>query len=290
MKISAIAPWYGSKRTLAPLIIEQLGPHSCYWEPFAGSCSVLLAKPPATYESVNDLHGDWFNLCLVLKDDGMAKDLYARAYRTLFHESILPAAKGSLRLPAPKSPNVARAETYLSFSWMSLNGVSGTPLHNTGTFAARYSAKGGNGATRWRSMVESIPDWHERLRGVQILNRDAFVVLESLDDAIGTAIYVDPPYIEKGAKYVHDFKPEDHDRLAETLRRFKKARVVVSYYENPRLKDLYRGWTKVKCYVAKSMVNGGMRDKKGAQEAPEIMLINGPSLAKVKTPEMELFT
>ena len=29
MKIKALAPWFGSKRGLAPTIIEQLGPHVC---------------------------------------------------------------------------------------------------------------------------------------------------------------------------------------------------------------------------------------------------------------------
>src|ERR1044072_5384193 len=37
MKISALAPWYGSKRTLAPEIVRQLGEHRAYWEPFCGS-------------------------------------------------------------------------------------------------------------------------------------------------------------------------------------------------------------------------------------------------------------
>lgn len=37
MKISAIAPWFGSKRTLAPRIVEVLGEHRAYWEPFCGS-------------------------------------------------------------------------------------------------------------------------------------------------------------------------------------------------------------------------------------------------------------
>lgn len=276
MKISAIAPWFGSKRTLAPAIIEQLGPHSCYWEPFAGSCSVLLSKPPAVYESVNDLHGDWYNLALALQDASLAPQLYERVYRTLFHERLLPTAKATLRKPLPQDlPDLERAYWYLVFSWMSLNGVSGTPLHHTGTFAARYSAKGGNGATRWRSVVESVPDWHERLRGVQILNRDAFVILEAIDDSAGTSIYVDPPYFTKGARYVHDFTSDDHVRLAKVLGRFKSARVVLSYYDDPALDELYPAWSRKSCVVAKSMVNGGMRDKKGRKDAPEVLLVNG---------------
>lgn len=38
-KITAIAPWFGSKRTLAPRIVAELGKHTSYFEPFCGSCS-----------------------------------------------------------------------------------------------------------------------------------------------------------------------------------------------------------------------------------------------------------
>lgn len=58
-KIKALSPWFGSKRNLAPRIVEAVGKHSAYWEPFAGSIAVLLAKPVVTMETVNDLHGDW---------------------------------------------------------------------------------------------------------------------------------------------------------------------------------------------------------------------------------------
>jgi DNA adenine methylase len=120
------------------------------------------------------------------------------------------------------------------------------------------------------------------LIGVQILRRDAFELLPRIDDAEGTAIYVDPPYITKGSKYVHDFRPADHERLAEQLRRFKNTRIVVSYYDHPLLAELYRDWTKLdSAYlrVAKSMVNSGMRNKSGRTEAPEVLLVNGPAFS-----------
>lgn len=280
MKISALAPWYGSKRTLAPEIIRQLGEHRAYWEPFCGSCSVLLGKPPVTYESVNDLHEDLYNLALVVKDESTAKDLYARTSRVLFHEKLCKRAKQEIVKPFDPEPagDVERAYWYLVFSWFHLNGIAGTPTAHTGTFCVRYSSKGGNGATRWRSVIESIPDWHERLRNVQILCRDAFNLIPEIDDAAGTSIYVDPPYFKKGAKYVHDFTADEHVTLAQQLGRFEQTRVVVSYYDHPLLADLYPGWSKLDSSylrVAKSMVNSGMRDENGRTEAPEVLLING---------------
>lgn len=288
MKISALAPWYGSKRTLAPRIVEQLGEHRVYWEPFCGSCSVLFSKPRSTYETVNDLHKDLINLAMVVQDERKAQDLYRRVRRTLFHEDLLAQAKAMLTAPwttafgDDPAADVGRAYWYLVFSWMGLNGISGTPLHHTGTFAVRYSVSGGNGATRWASVCESIPDWHARLVGVQILSRDAFGIIERISDEPGTAIYLDPPYLTKGAKYVHDFEPADHRRLADLLGRFTGARVVLSYYAHALLAELYPGWTVIdsaKLGVAKSMVNSGKRDQKGRMEAPEVLLVNGPAYA-----------
>src|SRR5262245_31451559 len=281
MKIGALLPWFGCKRQLAPRIVAELGPHRVYWEPFCGSCSVLFEKARATYESVNDLHGDLINLARVVQEPSTAEALYGRVQRTLFHEDLLPLAKERLTAGelAAGAADPERAYWYLVFSWMGLNGVSGTPLHRTGTFAVRYSGKGGNGATRWRSVAESIPDWHERLAGVQILRRDAFEVLENLDDAAGTVLYVDPPYLIKGARYVHDFAGDDHGRLAEVLARFRSARVLLSYYADPLIARLYPGWTQVPCPVAKSLVNSGMRDERGATLAPEVLVINGPRLS-----------
>lgn len=206
MKISALAPWYGSKRQLAPEIIRQLGDHRAYWEPFCGSCSVLLSKPPATYESVNDLHQDLFNLALVVQNEMLAKELYSRASRTLFHEKLCHVAKEKITKPAQPLDDIERAYWYLVFSWFHLNGIAGTPTAHTGTFCVRYSSKGGNGATRWRSVVESIPDWHDRLRNVQILCRDAFDLLPEIEDSAGTVIYVDPPYIQEGRQVCSRFR------------------------------------------------------------------------------------
>jgi hypothetical protein len=41
MPIKALAPWFGGKRNLAPLIVAELGEHRCYWEPFCGSMAGL---------------------------------------------------------------------------------------------------------------------------------------------------------------------------------------------------------------------------------------------------------
>lgn len=275
--ITAIAPWFGAKRNLAPEIVRAIGPHRVYWEPFCGSMAVLLAKEPCVMETANDLHGDLVNLARVLKAEDTAIDLYGRVARLVFHEDLYLDARSRMearaQTEAPELPDVDRAEDFLTVSWFGRNGVTGTRQYNNG-FCVRYTANGGHAATRWASVVESIPAWHQRLRKVTILNRDAFTLIDRIADEDGTAIYLDPPYLAKGARYVHDFEAADHQRLAESVRRFTKARVVVSYYDHPRLAELYPDWRKVEHVVTKSLVSQGQRDGTNIVKATEVLLIN----------------
>lgn len=275
--IGALAPWFGAKRTLAARVVAALGQHRAYWEPFCGSMSVLLAKPQCSMETVNDLHGDLINLARVIQHDTLGPLLYRRLRRTLMHEVFMHEAaerwKERGNVPAGHEPDVDRAADFFLSSWMGRNGVSGTSSYNQG-FSARYTKNGGHTATRFCSAVDSIPSWRRRLRGVTILNRDGFDIIAKIEDATGVAMYVDPPYVEKGAKYVHDFESEDHHRLADALGRFRRTRVVVSYYDDPLVRELYRGWSFIECPTTKALVNQGMRDTGGAVVAPEVLIVN----------------
>lgn len=276
MKIGAIAPWFGGKRTMAPIIVNEIGPHSCYWELCAGSLAVLFAKPKSREETIVDLHGDAVNLARVLASDQWW-DLCDRVQRTMFCDTLFAESKA--RLSEEKPDELQRAYDYLVVSWMGLNGVAGTAKANA-NFCVRYTSNGGDPAKRWRSVGESIPSWHERLTGVRILRRDIFEVIERIEDKAGTVVYIDPPYLKKSHKYLIDFDgPQQHRRLAERCQRFAKTRVVVSYYADDALAEMYPGWTVRPVKATKGLVSSGMRDEAGAVEAPEVLLINGPSYA-----------
>jgi DNA adenine methylase len=295
MKIKAIVPAFGGKRTMAPDICEQLGPHAAYWEPFCLSLAVLFAKEPAGHETVNDLHGDVINLAMVLASDRW-HDLHARLCRVLYADRIFDYAKKRFLAgspPVPGSPldvwdfHVDRAFQFMIVSWIGRNGVAGTKRVNY-QMALRWTPNGGSGSTRFVSAVDSIPEWHERLRSVMILNRDALVdVLPNISDEPGVAIYADPPYLLDsrsgggGSAYEHDFTDADHIRLAKQLRRFKRARIVVSYYAHDRLERLYPRWTVIDCNRHKHL---HVQNKRGSTRkvAPEVLLINGPVMTNNK--------
>jgi DNA adenine methylase len=290
MKITAIAPWFGGKRNLAPAIVEELGPHRVYWEPYCGSMAVLLAKPACVMETVNDLHGDLINLARVIQHATAGPALYRRLRRTMMAEPLHREAaerhKARGRCEATE-PDVDRAYDYFLCAWLGRNGCAGTESYNQG-FCLRFTASGGHAATRWVSVVNSIPAWRRRLAAVTILCRDAFDLIPRIEDAAGTAIYFDPPYLKKGAKYVHDFSSADHLRLAEQLARFKLTRVVASYYADPQLAELYPGWPQRHIEVSRAIAMQGARGKND-RKATEVLLLNGPSYTADATPNGRLF-
>lgn len=281
MKVSALEPWAGSKRTLAPLIVETLGEHGAYFEPFCGSMSVLLAKPRCTMETVNDLHGDLINIARVIQHPKLGPKLYRHLRRTLFCQEFFNDVVGQfraegLRFDVPPELDWERAARFAIFSWFGRNGTIGTDAGNN--FCVRYTSNGGQPATRWRNWVGSIPWFHRRLQGVIILRECGFEMLERIEDKPGTVVYEDPPYIQKTFRYEYDFADGDHERLAELNKRFKHTKVVLSYYDHPDLERLYPSWEKINCAITKGLVSAGMRGKEGPVKAPEVLLVNRVSL------------
>ena len=117
-----------------------------------------------------------------------------------------------------------------------------------------------------------------------ILRQCGIDLAEQIEDREGTVIYADPPYLTTtrvSGAYLHDFAPArgnslfgesggDHERLAAALGRFRRTRVVVSYYDSPDLDDLYPGWTKTVVTIAKNLANPSA--EAGRVDAPEVLL------------------
>lgn len=299
MTIKALAPWFGGKRTLASDIIRQLGKHTQYFEPFCGSMAPLLEKEPSQKETVNDLHGDLINLARVCQGMETGPQLYERLQRAIMAAAILQEARESLDTPigdlnetAPSLEHVERAFWYFVASWMGRNGTAGTKRLDY-QIAVRWTCGGGSPTVRWKHAASSVPWFHQRLQNVVILNRDAFSILDRFEDVPQTAIYADPPYLHESrvhGEYLHDFhvvEPvhslferrsgrDPHEQLAGLLRGYKRARIVVSYYDSPRVRQLYEGWTFIEKTMNKQL---HAQNGRGARktEAPEVLIVNGPA-------------
>lgn len=307
LRISALLPWFGGKRTMAPRIARECcrpdgrAPKS-FWELCCGSMAVSLAMPRCSHHHVVDMHDDLINLARVIQDPRSGAEFYRRLRRVLNHETLFHESKEALaaddrqKLQAfglfdvgtsAKLDPIERAVAFFIVSWQGRNGVAGTERVNYQP-AIRWTAGGGHSAIRFTGAVETIPAFRRRIRDWSILQRDIFEVLAKIEDEDGTVIYIDPPYIRDGDQrsgscaYLHEFKPIDHQRLATSLRRFANVRIVVSYYDVPIVRELYDGWTLVDCATQKNLHVQNRRGL-GRCEAPEVLLINGPSFTNHST-------
>jgi len=66
-------PWFGGKRTIAPMVWQAFGDVSNYVEPFAGALAVLLGRPVPFdgVETINDSDGFIVNAWRALADDAV---------------------------------------------------------------------------------------------------------------------------------------------------------------------------------------------------------------------------
>ena len=83
----------GSKKRIAPWIIQYMPPHHSYLEPFFGGGAVLFEKCLAPIETVNDLDDDVVNFFRVLQDVESREQLcawldYTPYARSVYEESF----------------------------------------------------------------------------------------------------------------------------------------------------------------------------------------------------------
>lgn len=237
--MTALAPpfaYYGGKTTLAERIVQLLPEHRHYVEPFAGSLAVLLAKPRALMETVNDLDGHLMTFWRVLRDQ--PEDLMRVC-------SLTPHSRQEHQLAytLDVTDDLERARRV----WVCLTQGRGNTLRRTGW--RHFQDPGRRGPT---SMSDYLASYVERMRhaagrlaGVSLEARDALAVIADYGKHAEVLIYADPPYLgttRSSRQYLVEMRHDtEHRELAEVLRTCK-ADVVLSGYHSPLYDELYKGW------------------------------------------------
>lgn len=231
--------YYGSKWRLAPEIIALFPPHVCFCEPFGGSATILLQKPPSAIEVYNDLDCLVVNFFRVLRErpDELVRLIELTPYsRRELEEAVRYECEDELEL----------ARCLFIQSWQSWAGACGGRGVSWRYDRARPAHKP---VVKAWSDVEHLHAVAKRLKGVQIECDDAFRVIERFD-APTTLFYLDPPYLlgsrSTGGRngYRHELTREDHVRLAGALRDLE-GMAIVSSYENEVYAELLGDWQRV---------------------------------------------
>lgn len=237
--------WHGGKWMLAPWLLSHFPPHRIYTEAFAGAASVLLRKPRAYSEVINDLDGDVVNLFRVLRDPETARELARLLYATPFAREEFEAAY------EPTCDALERARRLVVRSFMGFGSAACNPDHATG-FRSNSNRSGTTPARDWAHYPESLALTAERLRGVVVECRPAVDVLLA-HDGPETLHYVDPPYVHSTRYatalrediYRHEMSDKDHRELAGVLRGLRGAVVLSGYPCDLYDRELYPDWRRV---------------------------------------------
>jgi len=276
--ITALAPWFGAARLISRHVGDELA--GCRWVgvPFAGGMTELLYIDAPTIV-VSDIHRHVINLARCVQDERLRPDLIRRLARLPFHPDCLSEAQERCKLwessPSSERPCLSAATDYFVCCWMGRSGKAGIDDEFNGGLSIRWNANGGDSNTRYRSAIRSLVHWGRVMRRCNFSVMDCFDFIDRCEDADGHAIYCDPPFPEAGRRYRHNAgdtaEVEWHTRLWIKLARFFRTRVVCRFYDHPLIRELYPEpewkWRRLK------------GRKQSNAEAPEVLVINGPSLA-----------
>jgi DNA adenine methylase len=223
--------YYGGKTRLAGRIAALFPQHGHYCEPYAGSLAVLLAKPPARKETVNDLDSELVGFWRTLRDRpdelirACALTPHARAEHATAHQpaddEVERARRVWVRLTQGRSGGLRPT------GWRRSLGPAGPRLSMPG-YLTGYLAR--------------MPAAAARLAAVSLECRPALEVIADYGAHPDNLLYVDPPYPDVAGAYRHRMPDQAaHQELAEALHACA-AKVVLPGYPSPLYDQLYAGW------------------------------------------------
>ena len=223
--------YFGGKTRLAGTIAALLPDHEHYIEPFGGSLAVLLAKPSASAETVNDLDRRLVTFWRVLRDH---PDKLARACALTPHAR---ADYDDAHEPAETDLEQARRV------WVALTQGRSGGLKSTGW--RRFTSIDHGPHLSMPAYRRRLPACAARLAHVSLECRPALDIIRDYGTSSRALLYLDPPYLattRRTSTYAHDMATEpDHRALAAAVHRCR-AQVVLSGYDSPLYRQLYDGW------------------------------------------------
>lgn len=229
--------YYGGKQLMAQRLIALMPEHRHYVEPFAGSLSVLLAKPRAQMETVNDLDGDLVAFWRVLRD--RPADLERVCWLTPHARSEHAVTR------APAGDELERARQV----WVRLSQGRTGRRSNTGWKHRADASGSARGLPDYlAAYCERIAPCASRLHGVSLESRPAVEIVRAYGQHPTVLLYVDPPYYvnrRRAEGYCVEMqRREQHEELLQALLVCRSS-VMLSGYPNDLYDTMLAEWHRV---------------------------------------------
>lgn len=236
---------HGGKSYLAQRIIALMPPHTRFCEAFFGGGAVLLQKPcEGIAEFANDLNHNLAHFWHVLREPKAFPDFYRRIQCTPLSEAEFDAAHERLASRFVEAGIFPRLPEDAAVDFFIVNRQSRQALGRDFVTPTSRLRRGMNEqVSAWLSAVDGLPEFHARLRRVEIRCQPAVDFIRELDSP-DTCFYCDPPYLAEtrsstGEYGEHEMTPKQHEELLGCLLAIE-GKFLLSGYRN----ELYDSWAK----------------------------------------------
>lgn len=218
-----------------------------YVEPYFGGGAVLLANDPeGISEVVNDLHVLLENFWCVLKDPKLFPKFQRKVEATAFSKTAYDASVTYCKIMQFPIGETDYVEFALRFFVACRQSLSGR-MSGFASITRNRTRRGMNEqVSAWLNCIEGLPEVHERMKRVLILNGEALDVIRK-EDGPHTLFYLDPPYLHETrattGEYEHEMSYKQHEELLKALSKIEGRFLLSGYPSN--LYDCYRnlnGW------------------------------------------------
>ena len=218
--------YYGGKSYMTKIILSHFPKdYDVYVEGFGGGVSVLFEKVQEGIEIYNDLGENVYSLFKCLSDKDMFDKLKHRLDLTPYSHQLRDEYKKLLK---DKLSLEDRAYYFIYVNRSSFNGVGG---FSTNMSVRRNMSKS---CSDYLSMIDKLPNVHNRLSSVIIEHRDIMELLKKYDNE-RTFFYLDPPYVKStrssSTTYEVEMSDDRHREMLDLLLTCK-SKVLISGYNN----------------------------------------------------------
>ncbi|WP_234404842.1 DNA adenine methylase [Paenibacillus bouchesdurhonensis] len=260
--MSVVSPliWFGGKGKQAERIINKMPAHKVYIEPFGGAAHVISQKPRINHEVYNDIDGIVVNFIMqsIENTERLIEKCAALPYSRELYEKWR-------REELPSDP----LEKAVRFFYLNRSAISKGNAEQVPRTGWRHSTTSSQNPSKgYANACQRIREFAERMKGVMIERLDFRTIIEKYDSE-EALFYVDPPYVGREKFYAGGFALNDHYELGEMLNKCK-AKVIVSYYEDPIIHELYGNWNIERHEAFKQAVG----DQNVGGKAEELLIMN----------------
>lgn len=230
--------YIGGKFFLVAILLGLMPTHTSFTEVFGGSGSFTLNKPKSKVETYNDINSDVVNFFRVLRNKPDALIMLL---------NLTPYARQEFY----------SARNYISFETCDLERARKFFVKHQQSFAGRGRDFGygvmKSQASTFKNKIEKLKAISERLRDVQIENKDFKFIIQRYGKNKDCFLYLDPPYLPETRVSNNDYEFEmseaDHIEMLKLVKK-SPAKILISGYSSPLYEKYLKGWNRKEIEVS----------------------------------------